>query len=231
MDRRYIRDNQLIERYLRGTLTPDEEQAFEEAYVGDPELLAELELADRLRQGVKELGAGGELKRRPLGGSRFSAPFSRAWAAAASVLVVVSLAISAGLYRDNASLRQDLETVADVEVRLLPLMTLRGAPESEIEAPREDELAVLLVDPGFTSYDVYRAVVSRRSDQSSAEIWAVEGLRPEFQDQLVVEMPGRLLPPGRYEIEVTGRMNDWPADRAETVNRTAISVVAASDQR
>ena len=48
MDRRYIRDNQVIERYLKGTLTADEERAFEELYLGDPDLLDEIELVDGL---------------------------------------------------------------------------------------------------------------------------------------------------------------------------------------
>ena len=38
MDRQYIRDTQVIERYLQGRLTAAEEQAFEEAYLADPEL-------------------------------------------------------------------------------------------------------------------------------------------------------------------------------------------------
>ena len=38
MDRQYIRDHQVIERYLSGALTADEEQAFEEAYLGDAEI-------------------------------------------------------------------------------------------------------------------------------------------------------------------------------------------------
>jgi hypothetical protein len=229
MEKRYIRDNQVVERYLRGALTPDEERAFEEAYLGDPELLNELEAAERLRQGIEDLGAAGELERRPSGGSRFSVPFSKPWAAAASLVAVIGLAVSAGLYRDNATLRQELAAVANVDVRLMPVMTLRGAPESEIEAPSEAGLAVLLVDPGVTSFESYRAVLS--AAQGGAEIWSADGLRPEFQDQLVIAVPGRLLPPGRYEIVVTARMNDWPADRSEPVTRTAIRVVAPSAER
>ena len=57
MDRRYIRDNQVIERYLKGTLTADEERAFEELYLGDPDLLDEIQLVERLGQGLKDLGA------------------------------------------------------------------------------------------------------------------------------------------------------------------------------
>ena len=53
MDRQYIRDNQVIERYLQGRLTADEETAFEEAYIGDPDLFQELRAAELLRRGLE----------------------------------------------------------------------------------------------------------------------------------------------------------------------------------
>ena len=63
MDRQYIHDNRVIERYLSGQLSAAEEQALEEAYLADPDLLAELEATERLRDGIKDLSARGELKR------------------------------------------------------------------------------------------------------------------------------------------------------------------------
>ena len=50
MDRQYIRDHAVIERYLSGALTAEEERAFEEAYLGDQELLDQLQAAERLRE-------------------------------------------------------------------------------------------------------------------------------------------------------------------------------------
>jgi hypothetical protein len=226
MDREYIREHQVIERYLRGGLTPDEERAFEEAYVGDPKLLDEIELVERLQQGVKDLGAAGAIDRPTAdGGTRPSWLFSKQWAMAASLLLVVSLAVTGNLYRENASLRQEQPLSAGVNTRLLPVLTLRGAPETVLEAPEADDWAVLLVDPSFTQHDSYRAVVTRISEQQRSEIWSVGGLEPEYQDQLAIGMPGRLLMPGQYEIAITGRMNDWPADRAEPVSQIPLRIV------
>jgi hypothetical protein len=229
MDRQYIREHQVIERYLRGALTPDEEQAFEEAYVGDPELLDEIELAERLRDGVKELGAEGGIERPSARRTWFNASLAKQWAAAASVLLVVSLAVSGGLYRENLNLRQGSGLTAGMNTRLLPVVTLRGDPETVLEAPGANDWAVLLVDSAFTPYDSYRAVVSRTSGNDSVAIWSVEGLEPEYQDQLAIGLPGRLLSPDRYEIVISGRMSDWPAERSEPVSRTALRVVAPSD--
>ena len=226
MDRRYIRDHQVIERYLKGTLTADEERAFEELYLGDPDLLDEIELVERLGQGLKDVGATGGIDR-----SRSSwrtAPLTKQWAAAASLLVVVSLAVSGALYRENLSLREGQQLTAGVTTpRLLPIITVRGDPQTVLEAPSENDWVVLLVDPGFTPRDSYRAVLSRRSERGLAEIWRADGLTPEYQDQLAIGMPGSLLPPGEYELELTGRMNDWPAERSEPVSRTAITIEAA----
>ena len=226
MDRRYIRDNQVIERYLKGTLTADEERAFEELYLGDPDLLDEIELVERLGQGLKDVGATGGIERSRRS-SWLSAPLSKQWAAAASLLVVVSLAVSGALYRENLSLREGQQLTAGVTTRILPIITVRGDPQTVLEAPSENDWVVLLVDPGFMPHDSYRAVLSRRSERGLAEIWSADGLTPEYQDQLAIGMPGSLLPPGEYELELAGRMNDWPAERSEPVSRTAIRIDAA----
>jgi hypothetical protein len=226
MDRRYIRDHQVIERYLKGTLTADEERAFEELYLGDPDLLDEIELVERLGRGLRDVGATGDIPRSHRG-SWLHAPLSKQWAAAASLLVVVSLAVSGALYRENLSLRQGQALTAGLPTRILPIITVRGDPATVLEAPSENEWVVLLVDPGFMPHDSYRAVLSRRSQSGLAEIWSAEGLTPEYQDQLAIGMRGSLLTPGEYELELLGRMNDWPAERSEPISRTSIRIEAA----
>src|SRR5215471_16268862 len=211
MDRQYIRENQVIERYLNGELSAAEEQDFEETYLGDQELLDELELVERLRGGLKQLKTRGELATRRKT-QWFQTLASPQLAAAASILLVVSLVFSAALYRDNRNLRQ--LTANGGVARLLPLVSVRGSPEIPIEAPDPNELAVLLVDPGVARYDSYRVVVSRRENQSSTAIFTHDGLTPGYEDQLAITMPGRLLTQGNYEVVVEGRMNDWPPSRS-----------------
>jgi hypothetical protein len=224
MNRHYIRDHQVIERYLKGELSAVEEQDFEETYLGDQELLDELELVERLGGGLKRLEADGGLRaQRRTGRLRFLA--SPQLAAAASVLLVVSLVFSAALYRDNVSLRQTLVAGGGV-TRLLPVVRVRGAGDIPIQAPNADEQAVLLVDPGVTSYDTYRVVVSRRESERSTAIWARDGLVAEYEDSIAIGMPGRLLTPGEYTITIEGRMKDWPAARAsEPVEQVPVKIV------
>ena len=137
------------------------------------------------------------------------------------------------LYRENSSLRQSQGLFAGGGVaRLLPVVGVRGAAEIPLEAPEPNDVAVLLVDPGATPRDVYRAVVSRREPQGTAAVWTADGLTVGYEDQLAILMPGRLLVPADYEIVVEGRMKDWPAARgSEVVQRLAVKVVPRSEQR
>jgi hypothetical protein len=227
MDRQYIQDHQVIERYLRGKLTAEEEQAFEEAYLADADLLDELQAVERLGQGVKDLGARGEIKRASAARKWLSALASPQYAAAASVLLAMTLVLSGVLYVENLELRRGQGLATATATDVVPLFATRGDNAVEIDAPGENELKVLWIEASFDAYDSYRVVVARRAEQGLEEIARVEGLVPGFQDQLAVAVPGRLLTPGDYEVEVEGRMRDWPEERAaEPISRIDMRVVA-----
>src|SRR5688572_27635539 len=153
MDRQYIRDNGVIERYLRGALTADEEQAFEEAYLGDLELLDQLQAAERLRDGIKELDRGVLERSRPRWQQTFASP---RYAMAATVLLAVSLGFSTVLYDENRSLREGASQTPLI-TRFVSLDSVRGANVPEIVAPEQDELITLMIDSGTVAYDTYRA--------------------------------------------------------------------------
>ena len=223
MDRQYIHENGVIERYLSGALTADEEQAFEEAYLGDSELLDQLQAAERLRDGVKGLGSAGGLERsRPRWQQTFASP---RYAMAASVLLAVSLGFSSVLYRENQILRGGVSQGALI-TRFVALESVRVANATDIEAPEQDELTVLLLDAGIVAYDTYRAVITRRDGERSEQIWSRADLAPELNGTTIaVSLPGRMLSPGTYEAKVDGRMTDWPAERFEEITQVRLMVV------
>ena len=96
MDRQQIRDDQVVERYLNGTLSPAEEQAFEEAYLADPQLEEELDLAERLRTAFKDFGAAGSGEHAPPPRARWLGLVSSpGYALAASLVAAVALASDA----------------------------------------------------------------------------------------------------------------------------------------
>jgi hypothetical protein len=53
MDHTYIEENQVVERYARGTLSPDEAARFEEHYLSCPACLDRLDLAESMQRGFK----------------------------------------------------------------------------------------------------------------------------------------------------------------------------------
>jgi hypothetical protein len=225
MDRQYIRDHQVIERYLSGVLTADEEQAFEEAYLGDAEILDQLQTAERMRAGIKDLSAAGRLER-----LRPAAPWrqwlrSPQYAAAASLLLAVSLGFSTALYRENRDLRAGGAASGSTVTRFVALEAVRGSDVATVPEPAQDEWTALLLDSGIVTYDTYRAVLTRSDGSEPAEIWRRADLVPELGGTtIVIGVPGRMLRPGAYEARLEGRMSDWAAERFEEVTRTRLTV-------
>ncbi len=225
MDRQYIRDNDVIERYLSGVLTPDEEQAFEEVYLGNPEILDQIEAAQRLRDGIKGLAAAGRLER-----LRSQAPWRRMlasprYATAASMLLAVSLTFSTVLYRENRNLREEGVSPTSMIARLVPLESVRGGNVIAIPAPEQDELILLQLDAGIVAYDTYRGVLTRRDGDRSETIWSRADLLQQPDETILIGISGRELQPGDYEVRLEGRMNDWAAERFEEIAPTPLTVV------
>jgi hypothetical protein len=225
MDRQYIRDNQIIERYLQGRLTADEETAFEEAYIGDPGLFQELKTADLLRRGLELHEADKSGSQRPTAARADRAP---RYALAASLVAGIAVASSGYLFVENRALRGDAfaATVAPAG-RVVPLLTVRGGTPNQIEAAATNDWTVLLLDP-FVPYDRYGATLVRRGGGATTELLTVDGLTPSYEGQLAVVVPSRLLTPGNYDVVLTGRMRDWPDQRAaDDLGPTAFTVTAA----
>jgi len=218
MDRQYIRDHQVVERYLQGKLSADEEQAFEEVYLGDPELLDELERVEGLKRAMQELDANGGLVGKVQSRPWLSALHTPQYAVAASVALAASLVLSSMLYLDNRSLRFQSQSIADVTVSaVLPLLATRGAAfVNELVAPASDEVAVLLIDAGFEEYDDYRVIIARTDGDTREVVMSRDGLAASLVEgvpRVPVALTGETLSVGNYEIELFGRMMDWPADR------------------
>ena len=229
MDRQYIRDAAVIERYLHGRLTPQEEEAFEEAYLADPALLEEIQLAEKLRDGLRELPQsehGAAPARRPRWLELTGSP---RYGLAASLLAGLAVLASASLYLENQTLKSGAGAPAAAgNVRLLPLVAVRGAGDPNVNAaPRGEETTVLLLDAGFTDYDRYRAMLVRRNGAAGTELLRVDDLVPSYEGLLALGVPARLLEAGSYEVRLEGGRRDWPAERGlDELSRTPFTVAA-----
>jgi hypothetical protein len=208
-----IQENQLVERYLQGRLSAHEQQEFEELYLARPELLAELELAEKLQQGLQDVAASGFESKYGASGPFQSLLRSPQYSMAASVLMLFAFGLSGVLYQQLQT--TDL-TAAD---QFLPMATAtRSGPGAEpanlvrIENRQTwaDSTVNLGVDQGFETYAVYRATVSRETPDGSLEVFRIVGLQPGrglppgFEEMLSIGIPGQVLPPGDYRILLEG---------------------------
>jgi hypothetical protein len=227
MDGQNIRDRQMVERYLQGRLTADEEQAFEEAYLSDPALLDELKLTETLRDGLRrEAVAGRAGPTAAVAGAR-DGPWRRAfasvpYAAAATVLLGVSLTLSGVLVVENRRLEQAGSDAA--AARILTLVSVRGSDAANrIDTPRAGEISVLAFDAGFGDYADYRVTLTRAGDAADPLV-QLGGLVPSYDGEISIGVPSSALTPGNYEISLEGRGS--AADGAfEPVTRIPLTVV------
>jgi hypothetical protein len=216
-----------MERYLQGKLSADEERAFEETYLADQELLDELILTEKLQQGLKLVGAPAPSAVRERAGGPAWRSFLRSpqYAAAASVLLGLSVLVSVGLLVQNQTLRENANLSGDAAItRLVPLLAVRGVAPAEMDAPGPDEWIVFLLDAAFTEYDDYRATLTRRGSPPRT-VRRLDGLAPSYDGYIALGLSGRTLSSGDYEVLLEGRMRDWPADRAyEQISLTPLSI-------
>lgn len=233
MDRNYIKDNQVVERYLQDKLSAEEQAAFEELYLSSPDLLDELEVAESLQQGLQDLAMlekGGETKKRTSWlASVFNSP---QYAMAASALLVISLGVSGTLFQRLNQSPMTNPGSGSVTTQIQPLVSTRNAPGSEsvnkLQLEEIPQNFVLMVDPGFSSYSHYRTTVYlKQVDGSQSLIWQGDRMQPGYEDMLALILPGTILSEGDYVVQVEGWRDDWPANHAfDSIDTVTFQVVS-----
>ena len=210
MDEKYIEENLMIERYVKGELSQEEQDAFEERFLASPELLDQLEAAELLQQGLQDLAALEKAQPSPRRqGARTASGImslfqSPRYAMAASVLLLISLGVSSHLLRENAQLGE-VGTNLVLPAEIVPLVTTRGTSLNTITLDDPARHYVLMLDPGFEAFASHRATVYRLETGAQAQlVWQVDRLQPGYEDMLALSLPGAVLAPGRYEITIEG---------------------------
>jgi hypothetical protein len=226
MDRNKIQQEQVIERYLAGKLSPEDEQALEEAYLADPALFEEIKLAERLREGFRDLPESAHAPSPAPRPRWLELAGSPRYGIAATIVAAAALVAAGALYLQDQGLGTGaVATVAHDagRTRVLQLVSVRGEGNpNTIAAPAAGEWTVLLLDAGFGDYDRYRAALAHAGGD---EILRVDDMTPSYEGMIALGLPGRLLPPGRYEIRLEGGRRDWPSTQAlEELSRTPLTV-------
>jgi hypothetical protein len=215
MDREYISQHNVIERYLSGRLTEEELVAFEERCLWCQETLDDLDVAERLRDGLR--GAKAAQTATSARGPVARLFLSPQWAAAASVMLVVSLATTGYLLNQDPSSPQGLATA-----QVYSIEATRGsdAPSAIVRVAPEDRWVVLLVYPELGRHNSYMAAL-QRSDEAQP-VWQIDYIPPGTTDSLALSVPATLLKPGDYRLRISGRNGSPPGDTVgEVVFRVA----------
>jgi hypothetical protein len=195
MDREYVIQHDIVDRYLKGQLSAEDVAAFEAHCLWCRESLDELELAERMHEGFKDVDR---------------TPNERAWStrlrsvlssprygAAASVLLAASLLTSGLLYRQLEG--TGAESFASAQVYTLEAHRGSGGVSQRIAVGGPQTPVVLVVYPEDVRADHYRVSLFQLGNE--APRWQGEVAKPAAE-ALAVTLPGSLLSPGAYRLRV-----------------------------
>lgn len=220
-----IRRHDLIDRYVMGSLPPDEAERFEVHFLHCEDCLEQLEVAEKLQRGFKGLAAQEVAKASVMQQLGLLAWFSRLGRSRqisilASTVAVVAMLLLPGSYfhHELSALRQQLEGHQEsrqklaealrrahqpqVNTAVFPLHVERGSlissPEtvrSVVRLSREPEWIVLSLELDRPNYPSYR-VRLLRSDETTE--WQDEGFIPDYLDALVLSLHSSFLKTGDH---------------------------------
>jgi membrane protein implicated in regulation of membrane protease activity len=223
IDHTYVADRQLVDRYVVGGLTAEEQTAFEEHFVDCPQCLREIEIAEDFRRHLKSAGSRTLLADRGI----FSwlagwNVWQQAGAFAAVAVLLVVLPATVLLLERTRSTR-DRQTISRLEEQVRGADSPTSASVSRLSIVRSaqatEELSRVEVtgskwtvlslehehDPAFTAY---RASLR---DSGGREIWLAGDLKAVAPDSLGILVPSRLFEDGDYVLTLEGiRQNERP---------------------
>jgi hypothetical protein len=211
MDRNYINQHLLVDRYLQGDLPEQAVAEFEERLVWDQELVEDVQLAEALRNGMLATqGPGVEATTAGLNDKTFPGAGIAArmrtmiampqFALAASVLLVASMVLNFSLMTTPYQ-----QSVAALSPQLIPIETQRNSSVAIISVDSSREIVLLIDAVGVN--DCYRVSLLNDNDGAMPFV-SQDGLQPGYLDMIALAVPGTALPPGDYTLILEARQED-----------------------
>lgn len=214
MDRRYIEDNQIIDRYLMSKLSEEEMEAFEEFFLEDAELVQEIEVRKRFIRGIRKADRTGLLE---LGDDESSSmwqrlpvmrpSFATVAAVSAAILLIVAVLQYSQITRLQSVNQEQVNQIGQlmapqVNTLLVPLgrtrgATTRGEPVIRVHLSSEVEQVILELDIESLGFDNYRLSLDR---EGAGQLWSSDS----DNAPPAVVLPAELLIPGDYYLQIHG---------------------------
>jgi len=225
-----IENDEVVERYVRHRLTPEDRQAFEEHYFACDECFAKVQAMERFVAGVRDAAECGVLADAAVETSR-RAPAWVLWAFAGSSAAAIALAAVASWallvripsLQRNAQVAmaevqlvevqsqqkmRELQTsvaagpVAQANVPLVMLQATRGNEAAMAVLPADSRQLIVWVEIGPTRYRNYRMEVDAASGKP---VVAVDGLSRGPYGALAASLPTEALQAGMFRVRLIGQ--------------------------
>ncbi len=207
-----------IDAYIRGKLDPKSAADFEEEYLQDAELLAELELAYALKQGLLDEEYQPEIGIRPAWWQKVrNSLLQPAGAFVATSAIVVSTLAFTVLYQSRSDLLMDQQglTAFQPDVSIVTFSRLRSAREntdfSAIISPDQltSGLAILEFEIDWPPKPVYQVKIAAQGQGQQLEPIVVS-VKPDDRGYLVLAVPATYMKAGDYQILISTADNEVP---------------------
>jgi len=202
---------QQIDAYIRGKLDPKSAANFEEAYLQDAELLAELELAYALKQGLLEQEYQPEIDIKLAWWQELRNSLLRpAGTFVATSAIVVSTLVFTVLYQSRPGLLMDQQalTTLQPDVSIVNFSRIRSAREnanySAIISPDQltSGLAILEFEIDWPPQSIYQVTIAMQGEAQQLEPIVVS-VKPDDRGYLVMAVPANYLEAGDYQILIS----------------------------
>ena len=212
MDRRYIEENQIIDRYLMDKLSDDEMETFEQLFLEDPEIVREIEIRKLFIRGIRQADRTGLLQISEDESSslwHWLPGMGPAFPAVAAVTAAILLVVAVLQYNQITRLQNvNAEQVGRIgqlmapqaNTLLVPLGLTRGAtpgaePVVRVHLSSTVEQVILALDIELLSFDNYRLSLDR---EGAGQLWSSDS---DSAPPAVV-LPAELLVPGDYYLQI-----------------------------
>ncbi|WDE05286.1 hypothetical protein SG34_029030 [Thalassomonas viridans] len=200
MDSQYIKDKNIINRYLHGSLTPEECIEFEEYLIDKPELIEQLEIDSQLMKALPEVDySTPEADNTPKKGWSF--PLTD-WLSLTPLKASITTALLCllGFNLVDSSWQQADGLIVE-ESRMVFLDTLRsgntGDVPHKVALPGSQNLSLgIPADPDYPAVE-YRIKISRNSQEFSSRCRLADPSGHFF-----ITLDGQALQPGLYLIDL-----------------------------
>jgi hypothetical protein len=228
-----IEQEEIVERYARKQLTPEDQQAFEEHFFGCDECFKKLQETERFIAGIRNAADRGLLNDKSPAAFASGRRTWFVWALAATTCAAVVLAAAIGLTsraqmsrlravldRTSVQLQEERRARTELEQRAglveqaeanVPLVMLHASraeeePASVLLQPGAKQL-VLWIEPGPSRYREFRLEVF---SSGNTLVTSVDHLKRGPYAALAASLPADRLPAGDFRITLAGQ-NPPPA--------------------